>query len=752
MKISNKYAEVFIDIKALNISHPFDYRIPVNLSSEISTGLIVRVPFKNRFETGYVIKTKDKSELNEKEIKNIKEVLSKKPVFDSKKLELITWISRYYIQPFGSAARLFIPPGEKCKRSSARTGVKFVFKDYLSLNNNKYKECRGGINWKKNYSKKKIIDYLTSNGEVVKEKLIEDVGCSYANVRFLIESGIITVRKERQKRDFKYEYGENKNKKRINLNPYQKSALQAIENVLDKDVFHKILIEGVTGSGKTDIYIAACRKVLNNNRRALVLTPEISLIPQLFSRFQSEFKERVCVYHSNMNVAERYERWLDIWDGRFDIVIGTRSSIFTPLSNTGIIIIDEEHDPSYKEGTAVRYNTGEVAIKMGEILNIPVVMGSATPGIVTRYKAETEKDFTLVKIPVKAQSSSPLEMRMIDLRSVDHRKEDTIITGELFKEIKSELAKNNKVIIFLNRRGYSNFVICSKCGNVPKCPACDLPYNYHRDTGKLVCHHCGREIVYTGKCDKCGSNSLVLYGTGIQKVQSKLEERFKEVPVLRMDSDVTVKKKSHQEILKKFISPGGSILIGTQMIAKGLDVGDVTLVGIINSDSMMGLPDYHMNERAYQLITQVSGRAGRTSKKGKVIIQTYNPDSMVMKNVLGNDYESFYKQELENRRELKYPPFSYLINIIISGKSEEKVKEDIRELTLRLKDAVGENSSMLGPAPAPFSKINKFYRWHLMIKAGNWDTLNDRISEILKGFKKNNENKIILDINPVWIL
>jgi len=310
----------------------------------------------------------------------------------------------------------------------------------------------------------------------------------------------------------------------------------------------------------------------------------------------------------------------------------------------------------------------------------------------------------------------------------------------------------NKVIIFLNRRGYSNFVICSKCGNVPKCPACDLPYNYHRDTGKLVCHHCGREIVYTGKCDKCGSNSLVLYGTGIQKVQSKLEERFKEVPVLRMDSDVTVKKKSHQEILKKFISPGGSILIGTQMIAKGLDVGDVTLVGIINSDSMMGLPDYHMNERAYQLITQVSGRAGRTSKKGKVIIQTYNPDSMVMKNVLGNDYESFYKQELENRRELKYPPFSHLINIIISGKSEEKVKEDIRELTLRLKDAVGESSSMLGPAPAPFSKINKFYRWHLMIKAGNWDTLNDRISEILKGFKKNNENKIILDINPVWIL
>ncbi len=453
-----------------------------------------------------------------------------------------------------------------------------------------------------------------------------------------------------------------------------------------------------------------------------------------------------------MNVAERYERWLDIWDGRFDIVIGTRSSIFTPLNNLGMIIIDEEHDPSYKEGTGVRYNTGDVAIKMGELLNVPVVMGSATPGIVTRYKAETEENFTLVKIPVKAQSSIPLETRMIDLRNIDKRKEDTIITGELFTEIKSELVKGNKVIIFLNRRGYSNFVICSKCGNVPKCPACDLPYNYHRDTGKLVCHHCGREKVYTGKCDKCGSNSMVLYGTGIQKVQSKLEERFKGVPVLRMDSDVTVKKKSHQEILNKFISPGGAILLGTQMIAKGLDIEDVTLVGVINSDSMMGLPDYHMNERVYQLITQVSGRAGRKSKKGKVIIQTYNPESMVMKNVLKNDYESFYKQELENRRELKYPPFSDLVNIIISGKSEEKVKKDIIELASRMKEAVGEGSYMLGPAQAPFSRINKFYRWHLMIKAEDWDTLNDRISEILKGFKKSNENKIIIDINPVWIL
>ncbi|MEA2015657.1 MAG: primosomal protein N' [Actinomycetota bacterium] len=752
MNIKNKYAEIYIDIKALNVNRPFDYRIPPNLLSGVYIGVIVRVPFKNRFETGYVIKTKSKSELHDREIKDIKEVISRKPVFNPKKLKLIKWISRYYVQPFGSAAKFFIPPGEKGRKSAAKSRVKLKYRDYLSLDKDKYNKYRDKINWKKNYSKKKIIDYLGRHNEILKEKLIKDTGCSYSNVNFLIQKGIISVTRKRHKRDFKYEYKRNRIKKKITLNPYQKNAISSIENVLDKDVFHKILIEGVTGSGKTDIYIAACRRVLKNNKRALILTPEISLIPQLFSRFQQEFGDGVGVYHSNMNVAERYERWLDIWNDRFEIIIGTRSSIFTPLNNLGIIIIDEEHDSSYKEGTGVRYNTGEVAMKMGGILGIPVVMGSATPSIVTRYRSENEKDFTLIKIPVKAQSSSPLEMKLIDLKKIDYRKEDVTVTGELFKEVKNELEKNNKVIIFLNRRGYSNFVICSKCGNVPKCPACDLPYNYHRDKRKLMCHHCGREKIYTGRCDVCGASSMTLYGTGIQKVQSKLEARFKEVPVLRMDSDATVKKKSHQEILKKFISPGGSILIGTQMIAKGLDIEDITLVGIINSDGMLGLPDYHMNERIYQLITQVSGRAGRKKKKGKVIIQTYNPESMVMKNVLRDDYESFYRQELESRRELRYPPFSDLINIIVSGKDEKMVKKDINELAPGLHGVVGEEDSVLGPAPAPFYKINRFYRWHIMIKAKDLDKLSGRLAELLKRFKKFDENRIIIDINPVWIL
>ena len=751
---NNKYAEVYIDIKAFDIDHAFDYRIPPDLSSDIDIGRIIQVPFKNRIEVGYIVKIKDESELKDREIKDILKIVENRPVFDPERLELINWISEYYIQPLGSVIKFFLPPGGKYKHAITSPRVQLKFKDFITLNRNRYNKLKDKINWKRNSSQKKIIDYLISGGEVLKEKLVKDTGSSYSSLASLADKNIISIVKKRQKRDFRYEYLPDKDlkKKKIILNSYQKNALCSIDNAIQKNIFHKFLIEGVTGSGKTAIYIAACRKVIEKKKRALILTPEISLIPQLFSRFESELGSRVCVYHSNMNEAERYERWLSIWENEFDVIIGTRSSIFTPIGNLGIIILDEEHDPSYKEGTRVRYNAQDVAIKLGEILNIPVVMGSATPNVVTRYRAEKENDFTLLKIPVKAQSSSPLETQVVDLKKIDRLKEDTAITGKLFTAISEELEKNNKVIIFLNRRGYSNFVICNKCGSVPKCSACDLSYNYHSDRKKLVCHHCGREQNYTGRCLVCGADNIFLYGTGIQRVQSKLQMRFKETPILRMDSDITVKKKSHQEILSKFISPGGSILIGTQMVAKGLDIEDVTLVGVINCDSMLGLPDYHMNERVYQLITQVSGRAGRKRKKGRVIIQTYNPESSVMKNILDSDYESFYRQELSNRKELCYPPFSNLINIIISGKEENKVKKDIKELFAEISKDIRTGSSILGPAPAPFYKINLFYRWHIIIKSKNIEYSNKILTKILKRFKKFGENKIIIDVDPVWIL
>ncbi len=756
MKKPQKYTEVFVDIKALEIDHAFDYRLPRDLAGEVNIGSVVLVPFRNRLEIGYITGFKDESLFDKKQIKDIYSVLRSKPVFGIKRFALMKWMSSYYIQPPGSVLKLFLPPGRKSKSEFASPKVKLKFKDHIRLADlSGLDKAVGKINFTRAHSQKKIIDYLKVSGEVPREKLLRDSGSNASSLKSLIDKKIVIVASRRQKRNFYYDFrpgGQLKKSDEITLNQYQKQCIAAINSRISKGKFYKFLIEGVTGSGKTDIYIAACKEIINKGKKALVLTPEISLTPQLFSRFEFEFGDRVAVYHSNMSEAERYERWLDIWNGEVDIIIGTRSALFTPIWDLGLIVLDEEHDPSYKEGTRVRYNSRDVAIKLAEILDIPVVFGSATPSVGIRYRAGREDDFSILKIPVKAQSKHKLAREIVDLRKIDRTKEDPVITYKLFTAIREELEKDNKVIIFINRRGFSNFVICSKCGNVPKCSACDLSFNYHRDRKLLICHHCGREARFTGICPACGENNMFLYGTGIQRVESKVRARFPGVPILRMDSDVTARKKSHQDILLKFASPGKSILIGTQMVAKGLDIEDVTLVGVINCDGMLGLPDFHMNERVYQLITQVSGRAGRKHKKGRVIVQTYMPDSNVIRHIMDEDYELFYKQELRDRKELGYPPFSNLINIIISGKEEDRVESDAKKLFSETGKAMRTGSSILGPAQAPFYKVNKSYRWHMLIKTDKIDGTGKILSGIIKGFKKYKENRIIIDVDPVWLL
>lgn len=755
MNINNSfcYAEVYLDIKTFDIDHSFDYRIPSHLIKDIRLGSVVLVPFKTRLEIGYVSKIKRRSKLQEKEIKEIDSIIVDKPIFDKSRLKLIHWISFYYIQPIGRVFKLFLPPG------GAHPKTKLKYEDCIILDMARLKEIKDKINWDKNYSQKKIIDYLIGRSkEVSRKKLLSDIRVSPLSLRALINKKIVILEKRRSRRDFKYDsFKENIIKgKDINLNYYQRKCLKAINKAIGSNIFRGFLLEGVAASGKTEVYIKACKKILKNNKKALILTPEISLTPQLFSRFEARFGSDVCVYHSGMSEAERYERWLDIREDRYKIIIGTRSALFTPINNLGIIIIDEEHDSSYKESSTIRYNTADVALRLGKILRISVILGSATPSIVSKFRAENDEKFTLLKIPVTAfgeENGNLLEKQVIDLKRIDRFKDDFIITSKLFSEINNELNNNNKVILFINRRGYSNFILCRDCGEIPKCSRCNLSYNFHKDGAKLLCHHCGREQKFTGKCFSCGSSSIFLGGTGIQKVESKLKIRFKKIPILRMDSDSTVKKKSHELILRKFNIHGPSILIGTQMIAKGLDIEDLTLVGIINCDGMMALPDFHMFERVYQLITQVSGRAGRRSKQGKILIQTYNPDSSVIKNFIEGNYDIFYRSELANRRELMYPPFSNIINIIISGRDEKSVASEAEKLFMEISKIVNsENDILLGPAPSPFYKIKSFYRWHILIKTKEIRRLNMKLSKILKKFEKFIKNKIILDVDPAWIL
>ncbi|MCJ7665183.1 MAG: primosomal protein N' [Actinobacteria bacterium] len=765
MRSGQKYAEVYIDIRSLGADHHFDYSIPYGMESRLEIGNVVLVPVKSRSEIGYIVGIKDFTELDPAVVKPISSIVDIPPLFDNGRIELARWMSSYYIQPLTSVLRLFLPPGKKTRASLEGRVIGFKYEAIVKLSG-AYGGGRaeiedrtgipGGPPVKRTGAQKRIIEHLIMAGKdgMRRADLLAAAGTSAGPLKRLKEKNIIEIHMERVRRDFKYATGRGQSADRVGfeLNQYQKKVTEAVLSVLEEGGRQKFLIQGVTGSGKTETYMEMCGRALDLGRKALILVPEISLTSQLFERFEKRFSRRVAVYHSHMSDAERYERWMEIFEGGVDLIIGTRSALFTPVADLGIIIMDEEHDPSYKEGSQVRYNTQDVAIKLSEIKNIPVVFGSATPSISTRYRAEKENGFTLLKIPVRAAAADNVERKVVDLKAIDRKKEDEFITSALFMAMREELGKDNKVILFINRRGFSNFVVCTACGDVPKCPACDLSYNYHRDVGRLICHHCGREEIYSGKCISCGTGTLFLAGSGVQRVEARIRSRFPGIPVYRMDSDITTKKKSHQEIISDFSAPGRSILVGTQMIAKGLDIADVTLVGVINSDGMLSLPDYHMNERAYQLITQVSGRAGRKDKKGRVIIQTYKPDSGVIRHLLDEDYEKFYAEELESRKELSYPPFSNLVNIVISGLEEAPVIAESKKLFDKIYKDIKMDIKILGPAPAPFYRINRFYRRHILVKSENIDKLTAELGKILKKYKKSRDIRIIVDVDPAWIL
>jgi primosomal protein N' (replication factor Y) (superfamily II helicase) len=762
MGSGQKYAEVYIDIRSLGADRPFDYRIPSDMADKLEIGSVVLVPVKSRREIGYIVSIKDSTDIDPKIIKPISSIVDIPPLFDNGRIELVRWMSSYYIQPLTSVLRLFLPPGKKTRSSLENKSIGYKFEAVIRLcrpagtfpDKRSEEDILGDPQLKNSGAQKRIVRHLIEAGKdgIRRTDLLAAAGTSTETIRRLVKKNIVRIDMERVRRSFQYDTAPDISADRIILNQYQKKAVEKVLTAIDGGIGQKFLIQGVTGSGKTEAYMEMCERVLELGKKALILVPEISLTPQLFERFEKRFGVRVAVYHSHMSNAERYERWMEILEDGVDLIIGTRSALFTPISDLGIIIMDEEHDPSYKEGSQVRYNTLDVAIKLSGLKNIPVVFGSATPSMKTRYRAENEKGFVLLKIPVRAAASSAVEREIVDLKEIDRTKEDEFITSKLFIAITEELRKDNKVILFINRRGFSNFVVCTACGDVPKCPACDLSYNYHRDVRRLICHHCGREEKYTGKCMSCDKGTLFLAGSGVQRVEARIRSRFPAVPIHRMDSDITSKKKSHQKIISEFSAPGRSILVGTQMIAKGLDISDVTLVGIINSDGMLSLPDYHMNERAYQLITQVSGRAGRKEKKGKVIIQTYRPDSGVIKHLMDEDYEKFYIEELGSRKELSYPPFTNIINMIISGLKEEPVQAESKKLFDKIDKDIKMDMKILGPAPAPFYRINRFYRRHILIKTEDIDGMTLELGKVLRKYKKNRDIRIIVDVDPVWIL
>lgn len=551
----------------------------------------------------------------------------------------------------------------------------------------------------------------------------------------------------------------------ILLNEEQKEVLGKIKRGLESNTHSTFLLHGITGSGKTQVYIEAIRETINLGKRALVLVPEISLTPQIISRFKANFGNRVGCLHSRLSPGERFDAWRKAKDGRFSIMVGARSAVFSPLENLGLIVVDEEHDPSYKQDDpAPRYNAKDVAVVRGKLNKAVVILGSATPSLESYFNAQNGK-YILCQLKQRVEKRALPEVKIVDLREERKKGNQDILSTNLSSLLKEKIEKNQQTLLFLNRRGFSAFIKCGECGHIMRCPRCDITLTFHRTDFSMRCHYCGFTQRAPELCPNCQGFKFIYKGVGTQKVEEELKRNFPQAKVERMDLDTTSKKGSHRRILSDFGKKRFNVLLGTQMITKGLDFPEVTLVGVVSADFSLDLPDFRIKERTFQLLTQVAGRAGRGDLGGEVIIQTYYPDEWAIKLAARHDFSTFYQTEIEQRKELGYPPFGHLILILFSGENENRVIGQSERFCSLLKRMVTKENyketEVLGPAPAPLSKIKNQYRWQAVIKTKITRKVVELIGKILeegKGFspksfgEKKGSCRISINVDPVDML
>lgn len=515
----------------------------------------------------------------------------------------------------------------------------------------------------------------------------------------------------------------------VTLNEEQEAAVDQINDSVQKQVSKTYLLEGITGSGKTEVYLHAISKTLDHGRNALMLVPEISLTPQMVSQVKSRFGDKVAVLHSSLSTGELYDEWRRIRRGEIRVVVGTRSAVFAPIKNLGLIVIDEEHESSYKQEDNPRYHARNVALWRSDFNNCPLVLGSATPSLYSRARAQ-KGIYHLLKLTKRANNKNLPQVNLIDLKHAEFAGDQFDLSTDLVNAIKDRLSKNEQVILMLNRRGFANFMLCRECGYVMKCPNCDLSLTMHKDTHEMRCHYCGYTAPIPEKCPNCQSDKIRFLGTGTQKVQEELEQLMPNAKILRMDVDTTRRKGSYKKILDKFGNHEADILLGTQMIAKGLDFPNVTLVGVVNADTGLWVPDYNAAERTFELLTQVAGRAGRAEKAGEVIIQTYNPEHYAIELAQTQDYERFYAYEMQMRHAGNYPPYYYTVLISIASKKEQNAAREAFKIKRKLASSLHSNTIILGPTPSAISRLKNQYYYQILVKYKKEDNLNDLLHQI----------------------
>lgn len=720
----------------------FDYIIPERYHNIIKTGMKVTVPFgRNRLVEGYIINLKNDTDIETDRLKSIEGVEDCHLFFNEKQVELARWISEEYMCSITDSLKCILPPDVSGKTLK---GV------VLNISKIQCEKLIEDLKYNKRYkSQVEILELLNKiDGGIAERELIENYSFSKSSINTLIKKSILRSTEIRVLRD-PYDGVKFQKYKKPELTSEQKEVIDKILNG-EKNGARNFLVHGVTGSGKTEVYMELIEHMIKRGKKAIMLVPEISLTPQTIERFKGRF-DRVAVMHSRLSSGERYDEWVRIKEGKVDVVVGARSAVFVPFNNLGIIIVDEEHENSYKSDMTPKYNTIKVAYKRCELENALFVMGSATPSIETYYDALNGK-YVICNMNRRVDNRRLPEIEIVDMRDEIMSGNRSIFSRRLYEEINNALKNRNQIILFLNRRGFSTFVSCRKCGHVMKCPRCDVSLTYHMDGNMLNCHYCGYTSKSPDVCPECGSKYIKYFGIGTQKVESEVRKTFPGARVLRMDMDTTSKKGSHEKIYTTFKNKGADILIGTQMISKGLDFPGVAVVGIIAADMTLNIPDFKSCERTFQLITQVSGRAGRGDTYGRVIVQTYSPEHYSLQSALHQDYLEFYNKEILIRHTFMYPPYSELINIIVSSNKEEDAKNMIKSITDKIGTAIckREDVSILGPSPAPISKINTYYRWQTIIKGEVDRDLKKHIKSIITSMHNKGSNfRVSMDINPV---
>jgi primosomal protein N' len=720
--------ECLVELEHVFIDKTFTYKINKEQLSLLKVGMRVVVPFGKQTLEGFVLKIYENKDASlENKLKEIISIVDTYPILNEELLTLGKYISKTTLCSLMTSYQAMLPKALKAKKKVNMTPK---YDTYICINYGMYNN-----DIKFNASQEKILELLKENKKVKKEVLNK---ISVSSVNTLLKKNILLEEKEEN-----YRYNLiNEEKIKFNLNEEQQKVYKEIFNSINTN--ETFLLYGVTGSGKTNVYMKVIEDVIKNNKTAILLVPEISLTPQIIKRFTSYFSN-IAVLHSGLSDGEKYDEWRKINEGKVNIVIGARSAIFAPLKNIGVIIIDEEHSQTYKQENNPRYNAIDIAKERCKYHNCPLILGSATPSLESFARAK-KNVYKLLKLKNRYNNNTMPKVEIIDMNK-EFKKASGYFSNTLIDQIKETLERKEQVILFLNRRGYSSFLTCSSCGYVEKCPNCDISLTYHKSSNMLRCHYCGYATKRKKLCPKC-QEEFKDYGIGTEKVEEELKSLIKDAKIIRMDVDTTTTKNAHAKIINSFLEEKYNILVGTQMIAKGLDFPNVTLVGVLNADIGLNFPDFRSSETTFSLLNQVLGRSGRGNKEGKVLIQTFNPEHYAIAYTKNHDYLGFYNEEMKIRKILKYPPYYYICSIKIISKDYNLASKSSYDVVNYLKQNI-KNEIILGPSVCNVFKLNNNYRFQIIIKYKDVNNILEYLTNIEHHYFNKKDIKVEIDFNPL---